>query len=141
MSLMLLSLLELFSLLLFKLLISSSLKPNENFFCLFFIYLSKPSKAPPQINNIFVVSTLINFCSGFLLPPSGDTLTIVPSNNFNKACCTPSPLTSLVIETFSPFLPILSISSIYTIPFSANLGLYFATCNNRVNIDSTSSPT
>ena len=43
----------------------------------------------------------------------------VPSTIFNNACCTPSPLTSLVIDGFSDFLDILSISSIYIIPFSA----------------------
>ena len=36
----------------------------------------------------------------------------VPSTIFNNACCTPSPLTSLVIDGFSDFLVILSISSI-----------------------------
>ena len=43
----------------------------------------------------------------------------VPSTIFNNACCTPSPLTSLVIDGFSDFLDILSISSIYIIPLSA----------------------
>jgi hypothetical protein len=31
----------------------------------------------------------------------GGTLTTVPSNNFNKACCTPSPETSRVIDGLS----------------------------------------
>ena len=51
--------------------------------------------------------------------PLGGTLTTVPSNNFNKACCTPSPDTSRVIEGLSPFRAILSISSIKTMPFCA----------------------
>ena len=40
------------------------------------------------------------------------TLAIVPSIIFSKACCTPSPETSLVIDGFSDFLLILSTSSI-----------------------------
>ena len=35
----------------------------------------------------------------------------VPSKIFNNACCTPSPDTSLVMDTFSDFFVILSISS------------------------------
>ena len=83
------------------------------------IILSIPSNAPPQINNIFLVSTLIIFWSGCLRPPCGGTKTSVPSSIFNNPCCTPSPLTSLVIEALSPFLAILSISSIYTMPLCA----------------------
>ena len=37
---------------------------------------------------------------------------IVPSMSFSKACWTPSPLTSRVIDGLSDFLEILSISSI-----------------------------
>ena len=59
------------------------------------------------------------FWSGCFLPPCGGTFTILPSNNFNNPCCTPSPETSLVILGLSDFLAILSISSIKTIPFSA----------------------
>ena len=74
--------------------------------------LSSPSNAPPQINRIFVVSIWISSCCGCFLPPCGGTEATVPSKIFNSACCTPSPETSLVIETFSDFLVILSISSI-----------------------------
>ena len=83
------------------------------------IILSIPSKAPPAINNMFWVFNSINFWSGCFLPPFGGTLTIVPSYNFSKACWTPSPETSLVIDGLSLFLAILSISSIKTIPLSA----------------------
>ena len=83
------------------------------------IILSSPSKAPPQINRIFAVFICINSWCGCFLPPCGGTDATVPSTIFNKACWTPSPLTSLVIDGFSDFLVILSISSIYIIPFSA----------------------
>ena len=43
----------------------------------------------------------------------------VPSTIFRSACCTPSPDTSLVMDTFSLLRVILSISSIYMIPCSA----------------------
>lgn len=79
---------------------------------LFCIIFSIPSKEPPTINNILVVSIFKHSSVGCFLPPLGGTSAIVPSINFNNACCTPSPETSLVIEGFSPFLPILSISSI-----------------------------
>ena len=76
------------------------------------ITFSNPAKAPPQINKIFVVSTCKNSCCGCFLPPCGGTLAIVPYIILSKACCTPSPDTSLVIEGFSDFLLILSTSSI-----------------------------
>ena len=84
-----------------------------------FMIFSSPSNAPPQINNIFSVFICNNSWFGCFLPPCGGTDAIVPSIIFYSACCTPSPLTSLVIDGFSDFLVILSISSIYTIPFSA----------------------
>ena len=93
-----------------------ALNPTACRFNRLLMILSIPEKAPPAMNKISLVSTSINFCSGCFLPPLGATLTTVPSNNFNKACCTPSPETSLVIEGLSPFLAILSISSIKTIP-------------------------
>ena len=87
------------------------------------------------------VSICINSWCGCFLPPCGGTDATVPSTIFNKACCTPSPLTSLVIDGFSDFLVILSISSIYIIPFCA-----FAISNSAFWISfksmfSTSSPT
>ena len=85
----------------------------------FWIIFSIPSKAPPNINNTLVVSIFKNSWCGCFLPPWGGTLATVPSNIFNSACWTPSPLTSLVIDGFSDFLAILSISSIYIIPLSA----------------------
>ena len=71
------------------------------------------------MNSIFSVLISMNFWSGCFLPPFGGTFTIVPSNNFNNACWTPSPETSLVIDGLSLFLAILSISSMNTIPLSA----------------------
>src|SRR5690554_4213821 len=73
---------------------------------------SIPSKAPPAINRIFSVFNSINFWSGCFLPPLGETFTIVPSNSFRRACCTPSPETSRVIDGLSLLRAILSISSI-----------------------------
>ena len=45
------------------------LKPIEDPFILWFIKLSRPENAPPQINNILVVSTCKNSCCGCFLPP------------------------------------------------------------------------
>ena len=70
-----------------------------------------PSNAPPTMNKILVVSILIICCCGCLRPPCGGTEAIVPSKILRRDCCTPSPETSRVIETFSAFLEILSISS------------------------------
>ena len=94
-------------------------KPIDFWPILSFTIFSSPSNAPPQINSIFDVSICINSWCGCFLPPCGGTDATVPSTIFSKACCTPSPLTSLVIDGFSDFLEILSISSIYIIPFSA----------------------
>ena len=79
------------------------------------IIFSSPSNAPPHMKRILVVSIGISSCCGCFLPPCVGTDAIVPSNILRRACCTPSPDTSLVIETFSDFLVILSISSIYII--------------------------
>ena len=71
----------------------------------------------------------------------GGTEATVPSTILSNACCTPSPLTSLVIDGFSDFLVILSISSIYIIPFSA---FFISPSEDYINfkrIFSTSSPT
>ncbi|CAB4952779.1 unannotated protein [freshwater metagenome] len=73
---------------------------------------SRPEKAPPTINSMFVVSICKNSWCGCLRPPCGGTDAVVPSNIFSNACCTPSPDTSLVIDGFSAFLATLSISSI-----------------------------
>ena len=63
-----------------------TLKPMALVLIRLAITLSIPSKAPPQINKIFLVSTLIIFCSGCLRPPCGGTSASVPSNIFNKPC-------------------------------------------------------
>ena len=96
-----------------------ALKPTACIFKRLLIILSIPEKAPPAINKISFVLISINFCSGCFLPPFGATFTTEPSNNFNNACCTPSPETSLVIDGLSPLRAILSISSIKTIPLCA----------------------
>ena len=88
------------------------LNPIEPLSNLRSIIFPRPSKAPPHINKILVVSIGISSCWGCFLPPWGGTLASVPSNILSNACCTPSPETSLVIDTFSDFLVILSISSI-----------------------------
>ena len=102
---------------------------------------SRPSKAPPHINKMFSVFICNISWFGCFLPPCGGTEAIVPSTIFNSACCTPSPLTSLVIDKFSDFLVILSISSIYTIPFSAFWISPSAAWISFNKIFSTSSPT
>ncbi len=73
---------------------------------------SSPLNAPPAMNNMFVVSTCRNSCCGCLRPPCGGTDAVVPSISLSKACCTPSPDTSRVIDGFSALRLILSISSI-----------------------------
>ena len=78
----------------------------------FSMILSMVSNAPPQIKRIFFVSILMNSWLGCFLPPCGGTFATVPSRIFNRACCTPSPETSRVIERFSLQRAILSISSI-----------------------------
>ena len=47
---------------------------------------SIPSKAPPHIKRIFVVSTCIYSCCGCFLPPCGGTFATVPSIIFKSAC-------------------------------------------------------
>ena len=91
---------------------TSELNPMLPFESLFSTIFSSPSKAPPQINNIFVVSICISSCCGCFLPPCGGTEAMLPSSILSSACCTPSPDTSLVMDTFSDFFVILSISSI-----------------------------
>ena len=72
---------------------------------------SMPLNVPPQTNRMFEVSTWMYDCSGCFRPPWGGTLATVPSRIFSSACCTPSPETSRVIDTFPVVRPILSISS------------------------------
>ncbi len=74
--------------------------------------LSRPAKAPPQMNRMLVVSTCRNSCWGCLRPPCGGTEATVPSMIFSRACCTPSPDTSRVMDGLSDLRLILSISSI-----------------------------
>ena len=73
--------------------------------------LSSPAKAPPQMNRMFVVSIWMNSWWGCLRPPWGGTEAVVPSRILSRACCTPSPDTSRVIDGFSLLRAILSISS------------------------------
>ena len=65
-------------------------------------------QTPPSLVNIYkeIESDL------GIKPPCGGTLATVPSRILSSACCTPSPETSLVMERFSLFRAILSISSI-----------------------------
>ena len=102
---------------------------------------SSPTNAPPQMNRMFeVFISIISPCGCFLLSVGGMRAT-VPSIIFNNACCTPSPLTSRVIDMFSPLRAILSISSIYIMPRSAFLTSPSAIDSNRLSTLSTSSPT
>ncbi len=98
---------------------TSELKPIDDVSIRLSMIFSNPSNAPPHIKRIFVVSIGISSCCGCFLPPCGGTDATVPSSILRSACCTPSPDTSLVMDTFSDFFVILSISSIYMIPCSA----------------------
>ena len=53
------------------------------------------------MNRMLVVSTCRNSCCGCLRPPCGGTEATVPSISFSRACCTPSPDTSRVIDGLS----------------------------------------
>ncbi|MNS50027.1 hypothetical protein D3C72_826640 [compost metagenome] len=75
------------------------------------ITFSRPAKAPPTMNRMLAVSTCRNSCCGCLRPPCGGTEATVPSMIFSRACCTPSPDTSRVIDGLSDLREILSISS------------------------------
>ena len=76
------------------------------------IISSRPSNAPPQIKSTLVVSIARIPAADAFRPPCGGTLATVPSRIFSRACCTPSPDTSLVIDGLSDLRAILSISSI-----------------------------
>ena len=80
----------------------TALYPTTCVFSRWAIFFSMPSKAPPQMNRIFLVLTGIIFWSGCLRPPWGGTFTTEPSSSFSNPCCTPSPLTSRVMEGLSP---------------------------------------
>ena len=75
------------------------------------ISCSRPANAPPQMNKMFVVSIWRNSWWGCLRPPWGGTAADVPSRIFSRACCTPSPETSRVMDGFSLLRATLSISS------------------------------
>ena len=94
-----------------SLLLTSAVNPMPPFSERLRIILSSPAKAPPQINRMLLVSTCKNSCCGCFRPPWGGTEATVPSISFNKACCTPSPETSRVMEGLSDLREILSISS------------------------------
>ena len=98
--------------------LSSAEKPME--LCLVSRSLMMPSRAgnaPPQMNRMLVVSTVVSGTMPFLeLAPTG-TSTSEPSRSFNSPCCTASPETSR--EFMFCFLASLSISSMKTMPFSA----------------------
>ena len=109
--------------------------------CLFNLSLmicSKSGNAPPQINRIFFVLTVVSGTIAFLLFAPTGTSTSLPSNNFNIPCCTDSPLTSLWFVFF--FFAILSISSIKIIPRSAFSTSLSAAANNLETTLSISSP-
>ena len=89
----------------------SLLNPKTFWFDLALIIFSMPSNAPAQINSMLEVSRLMNSWLGCFRPPWGGIDATVPSTSLSKACWTPSPETSLVIDGFSLFLEILSISS------------------------------
>mmetsp|Transcript_4193 Transcript_4193/g.16674 ORF Transcript_4193/g.16674 Transcript_4193/m.16674 type:complete len:474 (-) Transcript_4193:558-1979(-) len=102
---------------------------------------SRPENAPPQMNRMLDVSTAMKSPRGFLRPPFSGTFTTDPSTIFNKACCTPSPETSRVMETFSDLRVSLSISSMYTMPLCAACKSKSALTKSLCSRDSTSSPT
>ena len=96
----------------------SELNPiSACFVSLSLIIFSRSGNAPPQINNIFLVLTVVNGTIAFLLLAPTGTSTSLPSRSFKSPCCTDSPLTSLLVVFF--FLAILSISSMNIIPLSA----------------------
>jgi hypothetical protein len=64
---------------------------------------SSPSKAPPQMKRMLRVSIWMYSCWGCFRPPWGGTEATVPSRILSRACWTPSPETSRVIDGFSDF--------------------------------------
>ena len=71
--------------------------------------VSRPLKAPPTMNRMSRVSRGTVSPLGFLRPPFSGTFTVVPSSILSRACCTPSPLTSLVMLRSLSLITILSI--------------------------------
>ena len=117
----------------------SAMNPIEA--CLFkrsLIMDSRSGNAPPQINKIFLVSTVASGTIAFLLLAPTGTSTSLPSKSFNIPCCTASPLTSLWLVFF--FLAILSISSIKIIPCSAFSTSLSAAASSLLTTLSMSSP-
>ena len=82
-------------------LFTSAPKPMPAFSERLRMTFSRPSKAPPQMNRMLVVSTWTKSWFGCLRPPCGGTEAMVPSISFSSACCTPSPETSRVIDGLS----------------------------------------
>ncbi len=120
---------------------SSALKPMPFLPMRSATSLSRPTKAPPQMKRMLVVSMRMSSCWGCLRPPWGGTLASVPSRILSSACCTPSPETSRVIERFSALRAILSISSMYTMPICARSTSPSAAVISLSRMFSTSSPT
>ncbi len=99
---------------------------------------SSAGNAPPQMNRIFFVSTVVIGTIAFLeFAPTG-TSTSEPSRSFNSPCCTASPDTSL--EFRFCFFASLSISSMKTMPFSALSTSLSASARSLLIQLSTSSP-
>ena len=75
--------------------------------------LSMPSKAPPQMNRMFLVSIWMNSWWGVLPAALGRHVGHGALQDLQQGLLhTPSPDTSRVMEVFSLFRAILSISSI-----------------------------
>ena len=89
----------------------SAPKPSDFWFMRRSMTSSRPTKAPPQMKRMLVVSICRNSWCGCLRPPCGGTLHWVPSRILSSACCTPSPETSRVIDGLSLLRQILSTSS------------------------------
>ena len=99
---------------------------------------SRSGNAPPQMNRMFLVFTVVSGTIAFLLVAPTGTSTSLPSRSFSIPCCTDSPLTSLLLVSF--FLAILSISSINIIPCSAFSTSLSAASKSLETTDSISSP-
>ena len=108
--------------------------------CLFkrcLIISSRSGNAPPQINRMFLVFTVVSGTIAFLLFAPTGTSTSAPSRSLSIPCCTDSPLTSLDVVFF--FLAILSISSIKIIPcsvFSISLSAAASSLDTTLSISS-----
>ena len=118
---------------------SSELKPMEAVLVRRSLIMSSRSgNAPPQMNRMFLVFTVVRGTIAFLLfAPTGTSIS-APSRSFSIPCCTLSPLTSRLLVSF--FLAILSISSMKMIPRSAFSTSLSAAANSLETTDSISSP-